>query len=217
PMVVDFLPSESAARLKTYTIEEKTVVAAYLNNRAVESLVQGHMDEAYAWARAALIQDPGFGNTYVTLGVVYRLSQHPQAAEQVLERWAARDPDNLVVMSNQILVLKDLHRLDEARLLQQRLARLDPHPAGSYYSQGLTEFKAGHFEEARHWYEKEIARDPDHAEFEFALAVCLVQLNERAQALVHLHRALSLSVDASERQRYATKLARLQQAAGAAP
>lgn len=217
PLVVDFLPSPEAAKLNTYVIEEKTVVAAYLNNRAVETLVQGHLDEAYAWTRASLGQDKAFANAYVTLGVVYRLSHHPEAAEQVLERLAARMPDNLTVMSNQVLVLKDLHRDEEAKALQQRVAQLDPHPAGSYYRLGVAEFKAGHFEQARRWYEREIARDPDHAEFEFALAVCLLQLHERDRALTHLRLAMNLSTSAGERQLYAAKLARLQRVAAPAP
>src|ERR1700712_1166884 len=49
PLVVDFLPSMNAQRLRARVVREKSIVAMYLNNRAVESLVAGHADAAYWW------------------------------------------------------------------------------------------------------------------------------------------------------------------------
>jgi hypothetical protein len=44
----------------------------YLNNRAAERYTLGLIDDAYWWARAAIIQDPRFLSSYNTLGIIYQ-------------------------------------------------------------------------------------------------------------------------------------------------
>src|SRR5512137_2131 len=50
-VTIDFLPQEDLRNLKTIQIPESLVVAMFMNNRSVEALVQGRLDDAYAWAR----------------------------------------------------------------------------------------------------------------------------------------------------------------------
>ncbi|NYS36015.1 hypothetical protein HZZ02_20300, partial [Streptococcus danieliae] len=69
-MVIDFLPSGDVAGYRTREISEATVLAMYLNNRAAETMSEGQLDQAYWWARAALLQDPSFSGAYNTLGVI---------------------------------------------------------------------------------------------------------------------------------------------------
>jgi hypothetical protein len=47
---IDFLPPRDLTKQSRRSIGEKTVIAMYLNNRAVESLVRGGLDDAYWWA-----------------------------------------------------------------------------------------------------------------------------------------------------------------------
>ena len=56
----------------TRPLEEATVVAMYMNNRAVESLARGKTDDAYWYAREAIVRAPSFLIAYNTLGAVYR-------------------------------------------------------------------------------------------------------------------------------------------------
>jgi len=69
-MTIDFIPPLEIRALRTHEIAEQTVIAMYMNNRAAEALVRGQLDDAYAWARGAIVQDPGFTNSYNTLGVI---------------------------------------------------------------------------------------------------------------------------------------------------
>lgn len=209
PVVIDFLPPDKAAVLNTRPIDESTVLAMFLNNRAVETLIQGNADNAYWWAKAALIEDPGFINSYITLGVIFRSAHHSEFAETVLNRIALSDPDNTTMLSNRILVLRDLGREPEARILEVRLAELDRHPPWGYFFQAQAEYTAGHYENARHLYEREIARDPDHHEFEFGLALTYDKLHDPQHAIKHLERALELSSARSNHDFYAAKLAKL--------
>ncbi|MDP9045280.1 MAG: tetratricopeptide repeat protein [Pseudomonadota bacterium] len=207
--VIDFLAPVDAERLPTRQIAERTVVAMYMNNRAVESLTQGHVDDAYWWTRAALRQDRGLLSAYVTLGVVYQQRHHPELSEAVLERVAQRAPDDVVAMSNRIVALRELGRRAEADALSARLRELDPEPPYSYFQRGMDALRDGKPEVARRFFTREVERAPYHAEFEYWLAVSYAQLNDAERAAQHLQRAVEGSSTRSDRQLYSAKLERL--------
>jgi tetratricopeptide (TPR) repeat protein len=209
PLIVDFLPARDAIALDTREIDEPTVVAMYLNNRAVESLAQGRLDEAYWWAREAITIAPKMLSSYVTLGVIYRKRERPEWSEAVLRRVEEREPDNLSAMSNRVLALRDLGRNAEAQQLGERLARLDPHPPFSYFKQGQVALREGRFEAARRLFSKEIERAPYHHEFEYWLAVTYMEMNDAERATLHLKRAMDVSTTRKDHDLYAGKLDRL--------
>ena len=136
-MTIDFLPSVEIRALRTYEITEETVVSMYMNNRAAEALIRGKLDDAYAWARAAIVEDPGFPNSYNTLGVIYQRHGNLAEAEKILAYALAREPENTHVMSNLVRVLNSMGRVAEAKTLADRLTQLDPHPAFSDFNLGL--------------------------------------------------------------------------------
>jgi tetratricopeptide (TPR) repeat protein len=140
-MTVDFLPPEDVKGLRTREIEERTVVAMYLNNRAVEALVAGRIDNAYAWAREAVRQDPRFLGSVNTLGVVYlrrgALPQATAAFDHVLQR----DADNLTALANLATTYARLGRIGESMELRRRLARLEPEPLPRFFDLGLAAMK----------------------------------------------------------------------------
>jgi len=209
PMVVDFLAPRDAQVFDTREVEEHTVVAMYLNNRAVESLASGQVGNAYWFAREALRADPELLSAYVTLGVVYRRQHRPEWSEAALRRVAEREPDNLYAMSNRVLALRDLGRGAEADTLARRLAELDPHPPFSYFRQGMAALHEGRYDVARRLFSKEVERAPYHHEFEYWLAVSYIQLNDAERATIHLKRAMDVSTTRKDHDLYAGKLDRL--------
>lgn len=208
-MVVDFLPPRDARQLRTREIGERTVIAMYLNNRAVESLTRGRLNDAYWYARAAIDADRDLVGAYVTLGVVYRQQRRPEWSEAVLRRVAEREPDNVYALSNRALALRDLGRGAEADALVQRLAQLDPHPPFSYFHQGMAAMKQGRYEVARRLFAKEVERAPYQHEFEYWLAVSYIQLGDAERATIHLKRAMDVSTTRKDHDLYAGKLDRL--------
>ena len=208
-MVVDFVPPRNANRLRTRPIDERTVVAMFLNNRAVESLVQGRPGDAYRWAREAIRTDPELTSAYLTLGVVYRQARRADLADAALRRVTDREPDNLHALSNRVAVLRDLGRTAEAEALAQRVARLEPHPPFSYFHEGQAALREGRYEAARRLFAKEVERAPYHHEFEYWLAVSHAQLHDTERATVHLRRAMEVSTTRKDHDLYAGKLARM--------
>lgn len=210
-MTVDFVPPPRDSRgPRTHVVSERTIVAMYLTNRAVESLTSGQPDDAYWWAREAIRRDPELLSAYLALAVIYRGRQQPQLADAALRRVIEREPGNTMALSNRVLVLHDLGRHADAARLAADLARLDPHPPFSYFQQGLAAMQAHRYDEARRLFAKEVDRAPYHAEFQFWLAVSYLQLNDPAHAAAYLKRAVTVSTTRKERELYASKLAHLQ-------
>lgn len=209
PIVVDFTPPENANLSRTRQIGERTLLAMFLNNRAVESLTQGRIDDAYWYAREAVRTDPDDLGAYVTLGVIYRGQRHADWAEAVFRRVAEREPDNVLAMSNRVLALRDLGRAAEATALAQRLEQLDPHPPFVYFREGMDALRAGDVERARRLFTKEVRRAPYHHEFEYWLAVTYMELKDVDRATLHLTRAMDVSTTRKDHDLYAGKLDRL--------
>ena len=208
-LTVDFVPPRNARAVRARVIQEHTVVAMFLNNRAVESLTRGQVSDAYWWAREAIRQDSELLSAYITLGVVYRTRQHPELAEQALQRVLAREPSNTKAMSNRVLVLHDLGRHEEADALTRQLAQLDPHPPFSYFHEGMAALREHRFEAARKLFAKEVDRAPYHHEFQFWLAVTYLELHDAGRATAHLTKAMEVSTTRKDHDLYAAKLGRL--------
>jgi tetratricopeptide (TPR) repeat protein len=209
---IDFLPPDDIRGQRTRPIGEDVIVAMYLNNRAVEALARGEVDDAYWWAREAIVQSPAFLAAYNTLAVVYRHRGNAREAEPVLRHVLEREPDNAMAMSNLVVVLADLGRTGESQRLAARLKQIDPEPPFSHFNRGLAAMRAGDAKGAKEAFAKEVARAPDYHEFHFWLALAHVSLGESDAAREHLQLAIKNSTTRREHDLYAAKLDRLTRA-----
>jgi len=209
PMVIDFLPPEDLQRYHVQVIDESTVVAMYMNNRAVESLADGRLDEAYAWVRAALRTAPAYGDSANTLAVVYRRRGEPALAEQVLRGLLARRPDQPMLLANLRLALTDQGRTSEADAIERRLAALQPASPFDQLRQGLAALAAGDNESARDLIARAVDRYPNYHEFRFWLAVAYSRLGDPARARSQMDQAIAYSTRQDDRSFYVSKLDRL--------
>jgi tetratricopeptide (TPR) repeat protein len=210
-LTVDFLPSADLRRQRAKPIEEARVVAMYLNNKAAEAIAGGQLDDAYAWARAGIVHDPGFAATYNTLGVVYLRHRQPARAEAALRRNLALDPDNTAALANLVQALEHQGRADEAHALAQRLQRIEVSSPVAAFERGEQAMRDADYALARRQFEQAIRRGGDFHEFHFALAQALVKLGEFAGALHELERAQNVSATPRLQTMYAAKLQRLRE------
>jgi predicted Zn-dependent protease len=208
-LTVDFIPVPPKARENARPLEEQTVLAMFLNNRAAELLADGQVDDAYWAARQGAAADPGFTNIYNTLGVIYQHHGHPAAAAQALRHALGRQPDNTIYLSNLATTLESLQQPEEAAALRARLARLEPYPPFHFFHLGQAAMQAGDYQRARTLFERELERVPDYHEFHFWLAVANYQLGNLAAADRHLAQAVQNSTTRGAHDLYAAKLDRL--------
>jgi Tfp pilus assembly protein PilF len=208
-LTIDFLLPREIRGLNTRTVSEETIVAMYLNNRAAESFAEGNIDDAYWWARAAIVQDPQFTSAYNTLGVVYKRHGNLQEAQRALGYAMEREPKNTHVMSNMVMVLNDLGRANEAKELSRRLEQVEPNPPFSFFLEGMVAMRKGEYGKARDLFAKEVARAPYYHEFHFWLAAAYLGLGDVADAQTQLTIAMETSTTRNARDVYAAKLDRI--------
>jgi len=208
---VDFLPADELRGLPVRSLDEATVVAMFMNNRAAEALARDAIDEAYWWAREGVLADPGFSGAINTLGVIYQRSGHAAAAERVFGELLRRQPDQAEALHNLAMLLEQQGRRAEAAPLRARLAALEPEPAYHWFALGQQALQRGDVRTARDLFAREVARADYSGEFHYWLAVTQYQLGETGAAQHHLERALALSASHNERDLYAAKLAWLNQ------
>ncbi|SFU89160.1 tetratricopeptide repeat protein [Pseudoduganella namucuonensis] len=208
-MVIDFQPPEEIANLVTTPIEERTVVAMFMNNRAAESLVRHDLDSAYWWARKAIEHDPAFFNSYNTLGIIYQHHGNLPEAETALRHAYALQPNSTIAMFNLAQVLAGQGRSAEADALKAQLARLEPNPPFHYFNLGQKAMQEGDYKKARSLFAREVDRSPHYHEFHFWLAIASLRLGDLKMADKHMKLALDNSTTKNDSALYAGKLDRL--------
>jgi Tfp pilus assembly protein PilF len=208
-LMIDFLPSEQMAGYRTYSLEEAAIVAMYMNNRAVESLLQGRIANAYWWARAAITHNPAFIVAYNTLGVVYQRHGDGPLAERTFRAALEREPENVAVMQNLAPLLAALGKNDESAALAKRVAALEPYPPFHFFNLGMKAMENRDYLAAKTLFEREVRRAPYYDEFHFWLGIACLRLGEAGQASEQIALALNTSTTRDGRAQYSAKLAHL--------
>lgn len=206
-LTIDFLPPDEARGHRSRAVDESTIVAMFLNNRAAEALTVGKVDEAYWWARAAIMTDSRWLSAYNTLAVLYRRKGLGDRAEATLRLVLEREPLNVQAMSNLILVLSDAGRQEEAQKYANQLAQIQPVPPYKFFDEGVAAMKAGEFATARQFFRKEVARAAYVPEFHFWLGLANWGLGDVQTARGEIAKALENSATVKDRELYGAKLA----------
>ncbi len=205
-LTIDFLPPEDTAGQKSFELEEKTIIAMYMNNRAAEALARNQLDQAYWWAREAIMSDPHFATAYNTLGVVYYRHNNLDAAYQASQQARSLSPDNTSAMANMVQILTSLGRTDEAQQLNQQLTQAQPVAPFYFFNLGVAAMKNSDFKQAKLWFKKELARAPDYHEFHFWLGLAHYRLGEFKEAEAQLNLAKESSLNKKDHALYQAKL-----------
>ncbi|HEU6455643.1 MAG TPA: tetratricopeptide repeat protein [Roseateles sp.] len=206
-LTIDFLPPDEVRGHRSRAIDESTILAMFLNNRAAEALTVGKVDEAYWWARAAIVTDSRWLSAYNTLAVLYRRKGLIDRAESTLRLVLEREPLNVQAMSNLILVLSDAGRQEEAQKYANQLAQIQPVPPYKFFDEGVAAMKAGEFATARQFFRKEVARAAYVPEFHFWLGLANWGLGDVLAARGEIAKALENSATVKDRELYGAKLA----------
>jgi Tfp pilus assembly protein PilF len=208
-LTIDFLPPKDMAGYRTTPLEENAIVAMYMNNRAIEALLQNQVDNAYWWARAAVKQDPSFIVAYNTLGVIYQRHGDKQQAERTFRLALEREPENLALMQNLAPLLAALGKNEESQALARRVAAIEPNPPFHFFNLGMKAMEREDYQSARALFAREVQRTPYYDEFHFWLGVAWLRLGEAAKAREQIALALDTSTTRDGRALYSAKLAHL--------
>lgn len=208
-LIIDFLPTPETRGRRVEVLSEDAVLAMYMNNRAAERLAEGRVDDAYAWARAALRQDARHAAAANTLGVIYLRRGALAEAEQALRYVLAREPENTAALSNLVSLLRTQGRAQDAEPYAITLRQLQPVPPFELFEQGRRALAAGDAARARQLFDKELRLQPFQHEVHFWAAQAALQLGDRREAAEHLRQAMDYSPTLAGQKLYAAKLDRL--------
>lgn len=209
-ITIDFYPLADKASQRARVLAEKTIVAMYFNNRAAELLGAGELDQAYWAIVQAVASDPGFLNSYNTLGVIYRRHGNLQHARRAFEYALAREPGNAAPMSNLATVLDDLGLHSEADGWRERRDAIQGVAPFHYFDLGMAALKAQDYARARDLFTQEVARAAYYHEFHAGLSAAYAGLGDMEQARKHLGIALLNATTRADKALYAAKLDLLQ-------
>lgn len=210
-LVVDFLPSADLQHQKARSIGRARIQAMYMNNMAAEALSRGQLDNAYWWARGAVLLDPQLDIAVNTLGVVHLRHGQPALAEATFRQTLQQDPGNRHAMGNLVQALNAQGRSVEAQTVTQRLRQLQLASAYGQFELGQAALQQGQHEQAKAHFERAVRMDRDQHEFHYALAQALAHLGQYEGAARELAQAQDHSGSAALKQRYAGKLQRLRE------
>lgn len=208
-LTVDFLPAEDLRGQRTQPVSEDTVVAMYMNNRAAENLAGGRVDEAYWWARAAVMQAPRLRTAHNTLGVVYMRHADMKAAEDIFTSLLRQDPHDKHALSNLATMFEAVGRSGESSAARALLAQLEAHPPFYFFRLGAAAMERGDFTDAKRMFAKEVDRADYSSEFHFWLALAHFRLGDADEARREMQLAVKNSTSRADRDLYAAKLERL--------
>ena len=205
-LTIDFVPQSELRGQITTVISTDTVLAMYFNNRAAEALAEGRSDEAYAWTRAAVLQDASFHAGFNTLGVIYQRSGHLPQAEAALRRVLKAEPDNSAALSNLVLLLRRSGRHAEAERHAAHLVEVQPYPPFHFLDLGRKAMEAGDWTSARRHFARELKRQPHQHEVHFWAAQAAWRLGDASKAAEHLKLARDFSTTMASQALYSAKL-----------
>jgi Flp pilus assembly protein TadD len=208
-LTIDFLPPDQARRIRTHDVTEQTIVVMFMNNRAVEALMRGRLDDAYGWARAAVLHGPDFLSAYNTLGIIYTRHGDDDAAEVAFKAVIERDPSHTRALSNLAELYSRQGRIAKAAELQRTLARLEPEPPFYFFDRGMTAMQRGDFAAARDLFVREGERSGYSTEVAYWIGVAYYRLGRNDLANRYLKQAVQNSVSPGELDLYTAKLAKL--------
>jgi tetratricopeptide (TPR) repeat protein len=205
-VLIDFLPPDEAAMTRTVGVEENTIVAMYMNNRAGEALARNQVDQAYWWASGAIKTDLQFAYAYNTLGAIYMRKNQFELAEKSIRIAMQLDPKNTANISNLISVLNTLGRTGEAGHLQEKLRRDFPTPPFYFFNLGMQAMGKNEFLNAKLLFIKEIKHAPQYHESHFWLGIAHLRLGEIEAAQKELAIAKESSTTPKDFALYSAKL-----------
>ena len=191
--IYDFERNRETALVGYRLLDDYWLMAIYLNNHAVELILEDRFDEAMVFLRDALVLAPGFVDAYNNIGVTQRRLGNTEKALDAYLLALRLDPDNSSIRNN----LKPLFKIMSDERAANR-GDVEPSEFESLMSEGDTELSHGAVVTARKLYKRARGVEPDRPEPYVALARAQLYRGQLRDAKKELRRALALDPDNAE-------------------
>ncbi len=179
-LVIDFDP-EVAPWAQGKALTERSIVARMYSNLGAEALVQNDDKLAYAYLRAAIINDPAHAASYTNLALLYRRAGLHAQAEGWLRQGIDLGDRPQTAMRAMLELLQEQNRLAEWETLSKQLRRHEESDPHYWIARGSRNLAEGRPADAVRALERAQAISGGFSEVHRQLAIAYWQLERREQ------------------------------------
>jgi FKBP-type peptidyl-prolyl cis-trans isomerase 2 len=144
--------------------------------KGIELQNNGEIDEAIAYYRKAIGQNPKHAGAFYNMGVAFHGKGLIDQAILCYEIAIGFNQEFTEAHHNLGVAYNEKGKFDEALVCFQRVLQLKPDHAGAFYNLGNTLTAQGHYNEAKQCYKKAIEIKPDHADAQWSLGLINLRL-----------------------------------------
>ena len=185
---IDFDPQMIRSHFPRNSVSKTKILSMFYNNKGADALVANSYTRAYSYFRAAAKLSPDLHQSWVNLGILYRMVGAYEQAELVYKHALSLNDDNLTAWENLAILYSHQDRRDEAKAITEMVESRRRDNPYYHYILGI--------DDSRH-------------EILFAVAKTFHELGDISKAQSYLEKAVRHSANDQDRMRYASKIAAL--------
>jgi tetratricopeptide (TPR) repeat protein len=206
---IDFDPQMIQSDFPRNAVPKERVLSMFYNNKGADALVANSYSRAYSYFRAAAILSPSLQQSWVNLGVLYRMVGAYEQAELAYKHALTINDSHLTAWENLAILYIHQERDEEAKAITEMVeARRRSNPY-YHFILGEQDYDEGKYARAIEHYQRALRIDDSRHEILFSLARTYHQLGDINNAQRYLEKAVRHSPNEQERSRYMSKIAAL--------
>lgn len=203
-IVIDYFPSTS--NISGRYISETQFLAMYYQNMSATALLDNNLFTAYWNIKQAAVLDSESENTQNTLAVIHRRMGDSLTAEKIYLQMMDSERETVSVLENYELLLRLAGRLDEAKSVEDRIAKLDDPNPYNWLEAAYMAKNEGSDDKAILYLEKVIEKAPYVLEAYKLLSVIYKEQGKGRKAKAVLKSSLQWAFDTDDKKQIKYKL-----------
>lgn len=206
---IDFDPQMIQSDFPRNAVPKERVLSMFYNNKGADALVANSYSRAYSYFRAAATLSPSLQQSWVNLGVLYRMVGAYEQAELAYKHALTINDSHLTAWENLAILYIHQERDEEAKAITEMVeARRRSNPY-YHFILGEQDYDEGKYARAIEHYQRALRIDDSRHEILFSLARTYHQLGDINNAQRYLEKAVRHSPNEQDRSRYMSKIAAL--------
>lgn len=206
---IDFDPQMIQSNFPRNAVPKERVLSMFYNNKGADALVANSYSRAYSYFRAAATLSPSLQQSWVNLGVLYRMVGAYEQAELAYKHALTINDSHLTAWENLAILYIHQERDEEAKAITEMVeARRRSNPY-YHFILGEQDYDEGKYARAIEHYQRALRIDDSRHEILFSLARTYHQLGDVNNAQRYLEKAVRHSPNEQDRSRYMSKIAAL--------
>ncbi|CAD5258722.1 TPR domain protein [Alteromonas sp. 38] len=203
---VDFDPQMIRTHFPRVPVTKRLVLSMFYNNKGADALIANSYTRAYSYFRAAAVLSPELQQSWVNLGVLYRMVDAFEAAEQSYRFALNIDEKNLTAWDNLSILYYHQGLFDKSAEIKARVEAQRKENPFYHFILGEQALDDGEFADALEHFQRALRLDNTRHEVLFGLAKSYYELGDINNAERYIKRAIQFAPNSQDENRYMSKL-----------